>query len=75
MPLIFLSPSEEDRCKVPAVEGLVRYKNVTLGEPGVSSVTLIQGHDCVPRMVVHKVNPEVGPILSPTQAPYLEITR
>ena len=54
---------------MPAVDSLVTHKHVTLGAPGVRSVTLLQYHDCVPRMAVHKVKPGVGPILSPTQAP------
>ena len=50
------------------VEGLVWHKHVTLGAPGVWLVPLLQDHYCVLHLVVRKVNPEVGPILSPSQA-------
>ena len=49
-PLPFLSPLEKFRYKVPDVEGLVLYKHVTLGAPGVRSVNLLQDHYCVPRL-------------------------
>ena len=52
-----------------AVEGLVRHTHVTLEAPGVGLFPLLQDHYCFPRVAVRKVNPEVGPIRSPSQAP------
>ena len=69
MPLPLLSLLEEGRNQMPAVEGLVRHKRVTLGEPGVRSFTFLQNNYCVPRVAVRKVNPEVGLIRGPSQAP------
>ena len=45
---------------VPALEGQLCNKHVTLGTSGVGSVALFQYHNCVPHMAVQKVNPEVG---------------
>ena len=47
----------------------MRHKHVAIGAPEVRSVTLLQNHDCVLHMVVHKMNPQVGLIWIPTQAP------
>ena len=55
-----LTSTTKERCKVPAFEGLVQNKHVALGAPGVRSVTLLQDHDCVPQMVVRKMNLDVG---------------
>ena len=62
MLLSFLFPLSKVHREVPAAEGLVRHKYVTLEAPAVRSVTLLQHHDCVPRVVVRKVDPEVCPI-------------
>ena len=51
------------------IDGLVWQKNITRRAPGERLIKLLQDHDCVLRMAVRKVNPEVGPILIPTQAP------
>ena len=32
-----------------------------LGEPVVGAATLLQYHNCIPKLEVHKVNPEVSP--------------
>ena len=47
----------------------MRHKYVTFGAPGVGSVTILQDHNFLPHMAVIKINPQVGPILSPAQAP------
>ena len=69
MLLPLLPPAAKYRCEVTDVEGLVQHKHVTLGEPGLRSVTLFQDHYCVPHVAVRKVNLGVGPIWIPTQTP------
>ena len=61
-PLPFLPPVAKGRREVPVIEGLARHKHVALGTTGVRSVTLLQDHNCVLCIVVHKLNPEVGTI-------------
>ena len=68
-PLPLLPPAEKGHCKVPAIEGLVQHKHVALGAPGLRLVTLLQDNYFFPCMAVRKVNPEIGPIWSPTHAP------
>ena len=51
-PLYFLSPAATVCIKVPAIEGLVQHKHVTIWVPGVRSVTLLPDQDCVLRVVV-----------------------
>ena len=53
---------------MPAIKSLVQQKHVTLGEPGVRSVNLLQYNYCVPHVAVRKLKPEVGPIRSLSQA-------
>ena len=62
MPLPFLPPEEKGFHYVPAVEGLVRHKNVALRALGVSYVTLLQYQNCVIHMAVWKMKTEVGPL-------------
>ena len=62
VPLPFLSPAPKIDCEVPDVEGPVVHKHFSLGAPGVGSVTLLQDHNFVPHMTVHKVNLEIVPV-------------
>ena len=63
-------PSAKGRRKVLAVKGLLGYKHVALGAPGVDSVTLFHYHNCIPQVAVCKVNLEVCPTQRPTQSPF-----
>ena len=56
-PLYFLYPAATVCSKVPAIEGLVQHKHVTIGAPGLRSITLLQDHNCVLLVAVRKVDP------------------
>lgn len=53
-----------------AVHFLIGHKYVTFRSLWVGSVTFLQYHKSVPHMVVHKIDPEVGPDHFPPPTPF-----
>ena len=60
-----LSPAENFCRGILYVYIPLQDKHVEFGASGVGSVSLLQDHNCVLQVAIHKVSPEVGPVFCP----------